>query len=233
MFMEYSMTFPMQMARYTGFTEEEVATICRLYGRDFKQIKEWYDGYVVSDIIPPDPYHQLKKETGKLPAAPVYSIYNPLSVINAVTSGQIRNYWSQTENYEALAEYIRMDYDGLKSSVALLMDGGRLRPELRRYQNDMTTFHSRDDILALLIHLGYLGYDEETREVFIPNREILEEFRASTETSEWQPVFEAFRASQKLLEATWDQDADRVAAFLCATLRSAGGSSQKRLYTCF
>ena len=214
MFMEYSMTSPMQLARYTGFTEDEVAALCRQYGRDFKRIKEWYDGYVVSDVVPPDPYHQFKKETGKLPVAPVYSIYNPFSVINAVMSGQIRNYWSQTENYEALAEYIRMDYDGLQSSVALMMDGGRLKPELRRYQNDMTTFHSRDDILALLIHLGYLGYDEENGEVFIPNKEILEEFKASTETIEWQPIFEAFHASQKLLEATWDQDADKVASGL-------------------
>ena len=63
-----------------------------------------------------------------------------------------------------------MDYDGLKETIALLMDGGCYKVDISRYQNDMTTFHSRDDILALLIHLGYLGYKQDSREVFIPNR---------------------------------------------------------------
>ena len=97
----------------------------------------------------------------------------------------IRNYWNKTESYEALAEYIRMDYDGLKNAVALLMDGGRIRIDTSSYQNDMTTFHGRDDVFSLLIHLGYLGYDDGSEEVFIPNREILDEFRTSTKSKEW------------------------------------------------
>ena len=50
----------------------------------------------------------------------------------------------------------------------------------RFYQNDMTTFNGRDDVLSLLVHLGYLGFDDQTSQVFIPNREILDEFRTST-----------------------------------------------------
>ena len=57
----------------------------------------------------------------------------------------------------------------------------------------MTTFHSRDDILSLLIHLGYLGFDDENSEVFIPNREILDEFKTSTKDREWTDAFEAFK----------------------------------------
>ena len=117
-----------------------------------------------------------------------------------MTTGQIRNYWNKTETYEALAEYIRKDFDGLKDAVALLMDGGRLPIDTSSYQNDMTTFHSRDDVLSLLIHLGYLGYDDETGEVFIPNREILDEFRTSTKSSEWVDTFKSFTISQELLK---------------------------------
>lgn len=185
MFSEYSMIAPMQLARFTGFTEEEVHTLCTAYGRDYEKIKAWYDGYLVSDIIPPDPNHQKLKERGKPPEAHRYSLYSPLSVVNAVSTGHIMNYWNSTESYEALAEYIRRDYDGLKNIVALLMDGGRVKVDLSTYQNDMTTFHSKDDILALLIHLGYLGYDSETGEVFIPNQEIMDVFRSSTKSAEW------------------------------------------------
>ena len=78
-----------------------------------------------------------------------------------------------------MAEFIEMDYDGLKEAVAFLMDGGRLRIDTSTYQNDMTTFHGKDDVLSLLIHLGYLGFDDQRSEVFIPNREILYEFKTS------------------------------------------------------
>ena len=214
MFYEYSMIAPMQLAQYTGFTEDEMVNLCRQYGRDFEKVKEWYDGYQVRDIIPPDPNHIEQKNVGRPLQAHKYSLYSPLSVVNAMTTGFIKNYWNKTETYEALAEYIRMDYDGLKEAVALLMDDGRIRVDLSQYQNDMTTFHSKDDVLALLIHLGYLGYDDECGEVFIPNKELLDEFKTSTTTDEWTPVFTALRKSQKLLEATWAEDCDTVAAML-------------------
>lgn len=214
MFDEYSMIAPMQLAEFTAFTESEVGSLCRKYGRNFEKIKDWYDGYELSDVIPPDPDHIILQQTGISPAANRYALYSPLSVVKAVLTGRIMNYWNKTETYEALAEYIRKDFDGLKDAVALLMDGGRLPIDTSSYQNDMTTFHSRDDVLSLLIHLGYLGYDDETGEVFIPNREILDEFRTSTKSSEWVDTFKSFTISQELLKATWNQDADRVAELL-------------------
>ena len=214
MFDEYSMMNPMQLAPYTGFITEEALELTRLYGRDFASIKDWYNGYNVSDIVPPDPDHCSQKETGKAPEAKRYDLYCPLSVVNAVRTGKIQNYWNKTETYEALAEYIRMDYDGLKESVALLMNGGKLHVDTSGYQNDMTTFTCRDDVLSLLVHLGYLGYDDETSEVFIPNKEILDEFRTSTRSSEWIDTFESFRISQDLLKATWNKDAEKVAELI-------------------
>ena len=191
MFTEYSMTAPMQMARFTGFTEEEVKKECDRFGRDFDKVKAWYDGYVVSDVIPPDPGHAELKATGKSPEAVCYSLYCPLSVVEAMITGVVKDYWNKTETYEALAEYIRKDFDGLKDAVALLMDGGRVRIDTSTYQNDMMTFTCRDDVLSLLIHLGYLGFDDTDSEVFIPNREILDEFKTSTKTSEWEDYYKA------------------------------------------
>ncbi len=214
MFDEYSFVAPMQLAPYTGFTEKEVKDACREYGRDFGMIKEWYDGYDLTDILPPDPGYKRKNALGKEIDPHHYSIYSPLSVVKAVTTGMIQNYWNKTETYEALAEYIRMDFDGLKDAVALLMDGGRGVVNTSTYQNDMTSFYGRDDVLAMLMHLGYLGYDLETREVFIPNREILDEFKNSTESKEWIGTFTSFKKSGELLKAIWSQNEARAAELL-------------------
>ena len=196
MFDEYSMISPMQLAPYTAFTEEEVSILCHQYGRDYEKIKEWYDGYKVSDILPPNPGHELT------PVPQKYTLYSPLSVVKAIQTGWVMNYWNKTETYEALAHYIRRDYDGLKDAIALLMDGGRLKIDTSTYQNDVITFHGRDDILSLLIHLGYLGFDAQLNEVFIPNREILDEFKSSTKSGEWEEPFRAYEKSKELLKAT-------------------------------
>jgi hypothetical protein len=195
MFTEYSMMAPRQLAPYTGFTEEEVKALSLKYGMDFEAVSNWYDGYLVSDRIPPEKREEYRE--GKYEGHR-FSIYSPLSVVESMTTGVIKDYWNKTETYEALAEYIRMDYDGLKEAVALLMDGGRLAIDTSTYQNDMTTLTGRDDVLSLLVHLGYLGFDDERSEVFIPNREILDEFKTSTKGKEWTGTFRSFEASRRL-----------------------------------
>lgn len=214
MFDEYSIITPMQLAPYTGFTEEEVKEKCNEFGRDYEIIKEWYNGYDITDIIPPDPNYELQKAIGKEISQKHYSIYSPLSVVKAISTGIIQNYWNKTENYEALAEYIRMNLEGLKDSVALLMEGGRIKVNISKYQNDMTSFNGSNDVLVMLIHLGYLGYDVENKEVFIPNNEILDEFKTSTESTEWIDTFKSFKKSQELLKATWNMDEEKVAMIL-------------------
>ncbi|MBQ9212065.1 MAG: AAA family ATPase [Clostridia bacterium] len=220
MFDEYSMTQPMRLAEYTGFTEKEVKDLCDEYKMDYQKISDWYDGYRVTDYIPVNKRSDFRRgaySDHKL------SIYSPLSVVSAMRNGIVDNYWNKTENYEALADFIKLDYDGLKDTIALLMDGARVRVNLKGYQNDMTSFRNRNDILALLIHLGYLGFegdesegriDSEQGEIFIPNREILEEFKTSTESDEWIGTFEQFRTSQELLQATLNEDENRVAELI-------------------
>ena len=219
MFTEYSMMAPRQLAPYTGFTEEEVKALSQKYDMAFGDISNWYDGYLVSDRIPPEKREEYRE--GKYDGHR-FSIYSPLSVVESMTTGVIKDYWNKTETYEALAEYIRKDYDGLKDAVALLMDGGRLTIDTSTYQNDMTTFTGRDDVLSLLIHLGYLGYDDERGEVFIPNREILDEFKTSTKGREWVSTFKAFETSLELLEATWNGDEEKVAELVEDAHNQAG-----------
>jgi len=226
MFDEYSMTAPMQMSYFAGFTEEEVQELCIRYGRDYKTVKEWYDGYILSDIVPPDPNHELLKKHGQSPSAKKYSIFNPLSVVKAMRSGIFNNYWNETETYEALKQYIDWNFEGLKEDITILMKkGNRIKVDITGYQNDMTTFHSKDDILTMLIHLGYLGYQSDTKEIFIPNNEVLEVFKSSTANRDWAVTFKALENSQKLLEATWNLDESTVASLIEAAHDKAGNKT--------
>ncbi len=211
MFDEYSIITPMQMASYTGFTEKEVRKLCEDFHMSYDEISDWYDGYNLSDAIPVE--MREKYRTGEYDSN-VLSVYNPLSVVKAVSTGIIRNYWNKTETYEALAEYIRLNLDGLKDAIALMMDGGRVKLNISTYQNDMTSFRGKDDVMVLLIHLGYLCYDIDSGEAYIPNKEIMDEFRNSTDSAEWAGTFSALKKSQELLLATWKGDTEQVAEIL-------------------
>ena len=121
------------------------------------------------------------------------------------------NYWTSTETYEALKVYMDMDFDGLRGDIVRMLGGGRVRVNTRSFQNDMRNFNTKDDVLTLLIHLGYLGYDSDEREAFIPNKEIIEEFENAMSVGGWGNVMNVLRASERLLEDTLRGDAEGVA----------------------
>lgn len=190
MFREYSMLDAGILAEYVGFTEPEVEELCKKYNIDMEELKNWYDGYYL-------------KEVGE--------IYNPQSVVFSIQSNKFNNYWSRTETYEALKIYIDMNFDGLRDNILSLMEGGRVKVNTGSFLNDMTTFATKDDVLTLLIHLGYLGYDFDQQEVFIPNSEILNEFANAVRTADWGEVTRALELSQDTLQAIWDKDSGKVA----------------------
>lgn len=195
MFDEYSMTSPRQLAEYAGFTEEEVKILCHLRHMEFSETKKWYDGYRLTGAD--------KKQ---------YNIYNPRSVVCAMLSGIYDTYWNQTETFEALRDYIILNYDGLKDIVIALLAGEHISIETGSFTNDMTTFESADDVLTLLVHLGYLGYDFINKKIFIPNYEITQEFVNAIRSAKWDEVVRAVKSSSQLLKATWNLDETAVAA---------------------
>lgn len=180
MFEEYSMTDSGQLAEFFGFTEIEVEDLCKKHHMDFQEMKRWYDGYLFENDL---------------------HIYNPKSVVDALHRKKFGNYWTGTETYEALKVYIDMNFDGLKNAVIIMLDNGRCKINPRIFQNDMTTFKSKSDVLTLLVHLGYLAYDAEKKEVFIPNQEITDEFENAIESGGWDEVAHTLQASEDL---TWN-----------------------------
>ena len=192
MFTEFSMTQPLFMAEYVGVTETEVKELCDRYQMDFAEIQRWYDGYSF--------------EEGH--------IYSPRSVVTAMLTRKFSNFWSQTETYEALRIYIEMNFDGLKDAIMKMLSGERCRINIATFKNDMTTFRSKDDVFTLLVHLGYLGYDEKERQVFIPNYEVSEEFINALQGEDWKPVVRAVEKSKQLMDDTWKLNETAVAEAL-------------------
>ncbi len=189
MFEEYSMTVPLQFAEYAGFTEQEVHSLCASYGIDVGKMELWYDGYTLGNI----PH-----------------VYNPRSVTAAVLSGSFESYWTKTETYEALKIYIEMNFDGLKDAVIRMLAGEPVTVNPAKFQNDMKTFRTKDDVLTLLVHLGYLAYKKEHSQVYIPNGEVRGEFLNAVEGEYWKEVVQLIQGSEELLRATWNMDTARM-----------------------
>ncbi|MDO4168172.1 MAG: PD-(D/E)XK nuclease domain-containing protein, partial [Eubacteriales bacterium] len=184
---------PGLIPEFMGFSEEEVKDLCLKYDVDFSEMKQWYDGYQLTDTV---------------------STFSPRSVVASITRKKFGNYWANTETYEALQIYIDMNYDGLKDNVIRLLAGEHISLQTTSFQNDMTTFKTRDDVLTLLIHLGYLGYNSSEKTCYIPNREVIDSFENSIKASDWQETTKALLNSQALLEATWAGDEESVAGYI-------------------
>lgn len=192
-FREFTMVNPKRLSEYMGFTQQEVQNLCDTYHMDFDEMARWYDGYSFRQV---------------------QHVYNPNSVINAIIDGEYDNYWSNTASYESLREYISMNFEGLRDLVVQMFTGARCIVDIGTFQNDMTSFKSRDDVLTALIHLGYLAYDVTTREAYVPNEEVRTAFARAVRNTDWNPVIQALKDSDRLLKATWDKNADLVAEYI-------------------
>lgn len=195
MFTEIAMTDPREYAEFTGFTESEVAELCQKYNMPYDETKRWYDGYDLMGV----------------------SIYNPRSVVMSMTGGYFNNYWTSTEAYEALEEFICRNDDGLRDTIVGLLAGEKRKIDTSTFTNDMVTFKSQDDVLTLLVHLGYLTFDFNTKEVSIPNYEVSEQFASTIKITDWSEVSKSLKVSDALLKATLRCDSEAVAEFISSS----------------
>ena len=191
-FVEFSMINPGRLAGYFGFTKDEVRGLCKKYKQDADEIKRWYDGYQMGDV---------------------QEVYNPFAVMRAIDQGKITGYWTSTTTYESLKRYISMNFEGLRDSIVELLAGNEVRVDVGRFANDVHAVNSRDAVLTLLIHLGYLSYDEDKRMVRIPNFEVQQEFnRTIQDGGNWGNLAKLLDNSEQLLEDTLAGKAESVAA---------------------
>ena len=195
-FIEYTMLRPRQFAGMIGFTEEEVRDLCETYDMDYDECLRWYDGYRMSDTI---------------------RVCNPLSIVSAIRDREYDSYWSTTGSFEALRDYILMDFEGIRQDVIKMISGESVPVNVLKYQNTMESINSKDNVFTYLIHLGYLCYNRKEKTCSIPNEEVRIEWINSIEDSaDYKKVMAVVNASKKLLDDTIQGNEEAVARALDA-----------------
>ena len=198
-FKEYNMLTPEPYETYFGFTEDEVAEIvkspnCKV---SHQELKNWYEGYKLNGV----------------------DIYNPNSVVSAVSDGKCKSYWSGTSSNEEVVRLINMDFDGIKNDVMNLIEGARVVFDFSNFQNDMVTINNKNDVFSLLVCLGYLGCsdvggDGNYKQAYVPNNEIKYALMGIIKGQEWFERIENIKRSESLLKAILELDATTVATLI-------------------
>jgi len=189
-FREYSITSPGKIANYLGFTHGEVEELCQKHDMDLTLMEQWYDGYKI----------------GEEPR-----IFNPYSVMRAIENEDYKSYWSTTGAYDSVKTYIQMNFEGLKDDIIRMLAGEKVSVNTIKFQNDMRVINSKNDVLTVLIHLGYLAYDYQSKKCYVPNKEVGEELLNAVEDTSWNRLAKVLIDSENLLEATIQGNEQAVA----------------------
>jgi len=188
-FREFTMLDSDVLTPFFGFTEDEVRELCTRFGKDFESVRRWYDGYRISGC----------------------DIYNPNSVSQAMTRMTLDSFWKNTSAFDTINRLVTLNFDGLKDASLAMLQGGRVEVDPGTFQNDLSLIRSKDEALTALIHLGYLGYDAEEKEAFIPNYEVASAWQSAMKTGSWSEVARTISRCDELLKATIRGEADKVA----------------------
>ena len=200
-FKEYTILNPRELAKYIGFTLDEVRDLCERFDMDYEECLRWYDGYHI---------------------APKVSVCNSNSVCEAMKTGVFDDYWTQTGAYTAINDYIDGNYEGIREDIATMVGGGEVEFNTRSFLNTLDSIESKDDVFAYLIHLGYLVYNRSENTCYIPNGEIRLEWESALKrTVNYRPISEMIENSKRLLSATIDGDTEAVVQALDKAHRDA------------
>ena len=189
-FDEFTMLSASRFAPYMGFTEVEVKKLTEKYHQNFSEVKSWYDGYLLKDT----------------------QVYNPRAIVSAMLHGDFKNYWAETASSDAIVPLISMNYDGLQFAIIEIISGAEVKVDTAVFTNDPSSIASKDDVLTYMIHLGYLGYNQNRKTAFVPNEEIRQELTMAVESKRWNEMITFQQESERLLDATLDMDGAAVAA---------------------
>ena len=192
-FIEYTILNSGDFSQYYGFTENEVKTLCEKYHLDFETTKFWYDGYNVGG----------------------YEIYNPSSIKKLITLKKFNNYWTETSAYGLVKDAINQNFEGLKYDIIKLCSGTSIRIyDIESFNTAETNFPNKDSIYVYLVHLGYLGYNDEDSTIYVPNEETRRELLHSVRDNHWPQYESALKLSDDVLAATYSHDAESVSNLL-------------------
>ena len=188
MFCEYTMAAEEKFGEYFGFTDEEVD---ELYARYQAQgierqhvtregLRMWYDGY--------------HTKSGS-------RVYNPRSVVLALTNNNLGSYWTGSGPYDELFYYIGANVDAVKEDVGLMIADIPVPARVQEYAATSMELKAEDEIFSAMVVYGFLNYEDGC--VSIPNKELMNKF---SEMVQREPsmgnVYRLSRESGRMLMAT-------------------------------
>jgi len=187
MFQEFTFLNDNIFHKYFGFTTEEVENLCKKQNNvTFQELKEWYDGYKIQNI----------------------DIYNPRSIISALTRGICQSYWTNTGPMDEIIYHINQNIEEVKNDVVQMVSNIPVEIRLKGYSAEQLTLETRNQILSAMTVYGFLTYHDETLE--IPNKELMIKFDDALEDKSMNEVSKLVLRSDEMLKATIRQDVDKM-----------------------
>ena len=199
MFFEFTMVNMEQFSEYFGFTDEEVDVLYNKYTKYVKQpkftrsdLELWYDGYQTA--------------SGK-------RLYNPRSVVGALSFNQLGSYWTSSGPYDEIYHYVKNDVDNIKNDIAEMMTGKPILANVQEYASTSTEIKTKDEIYSAMVVYGFLSYYNGY--IFIPNKELMDQFANMVrQKPDFGYMYRLAVESGKMLLATKNGDTDTMTEIL-------------------
>ncbi|MCD8221943.1 MAG: ATP-binding protein [Clostridiales bacterium] len=190
-FTEYTMAVQPKYSEYFGFSDGEVDLLYDRYTKNEKtptvtrnDLKLWYDGYYTAGGM---------------------KMYNPRSVVLALTNNCLTGYWTTTGPYSEISTYIVNDIDGVKKDVALMVAGEAVPSNVEEFAVTAMNLSTKDEIFSAMVVYGFLNY--ENGKVHIPNRELMAEFaKTIRKENRLGYIYDLANVSDRMLKATLSGD---------------------------
>ena len=195
MFLEYNMATRVRFSEYFGFTEGEVDRLYQCYLEQTKKpqitranLREWYDGY-----------HTASGER----------LYNPRSVVCALTDNQLSNYWVSSGKYDSIFTYISHNVDEIQNDLTLMFAGEKIPTGIQEYAATAPELKTKEEIYSAMVVYGLLTYDNG--KVFIPNKELLGSYTAMMKKEQSLGyIYRLANISSQMLQATLAKDTETM-----------------------
>lgn len=192
MFCEFTMTNEQRFSEYFGFTEEEVDMLFDRYKRNNvgkeqitrKGLRDWYNGY----------YTRLGVR-----------LYNPRSIVLALSNSNLGNYWTSAGPYDEIYYYIENNVDKVREDLALMVSGVPVSAKIQEYAATSMNLQTKDEVFSAMVVYGFLSY--ENGKVFIPNQELMERFiDMLKKEASFGYIYTLAKESERMLKATLSGD---------------------------
>lgn len=199
MFQEYDMATKIRYSEYFGFLDSEIDMLYERYTKNTvnpritrQELKEWYDGY-----------HTASGER----------LYNPRSVVCALSDGQLASYWTSSGPYDEIFYCIRNDLEHIRDDLALMVCGESVDARIGEFAAFSMDLKTKNQIYSAMVVYGLLTYDDGR--VLIPNRELMLKYDELLQTEDSLGyVYRLAARSEQMLKATLAGDTDTMAEVL-------------------